>query len=246
MAYKKTTTNQTTYFKPDIRIEYKPSKAGFEGYRFSTKEKLEFSKLEFISIVNLHKYESEDFTSNLYENLFTDKLHLRDKEFYKYIGTYRFDSTIKGLVDLKGHDAHLQGQSTLCCIGLLGQETIMLEIKGAAKMDISVVKHDRTNKDKVATFKNSTILSLVPSDDVTVVGSGSKKKKIFLLEVKSLDDTVKLNSEQLQRMDEIVKIIETELQNSQKIRGEFNPDVHPEETFDIDEDFVASSPEVEA
>lgn len=222
MAYVKEETTEIPYFKPQYKFEYRPSKGLFVGWDYETKQQLEMKELKFVSIINLHRYESQDgkspfdFTSNILKNLFADKIHIteiirkEDKPAqYKKRGIIKWNGTSNAFCHLDTEtDAVLQGQSTLTICGMLESgESILITIKGTVKLDLLKVASDSSNAKKVEDFKEGTFLTLKPVAKAIKVGKAPKTKNVFLLNVIREDDTNELDPEQEERLKGILAAV---------------------------------------
>ena len=144
---------------------------------------------------------------------------MRFKEDFKSAGVYRFSMEHKKLIDAETKEPRdIEGNTTLVLVCLLSTgKTAYLTIKGMTKMDLLRLNADKSNKDKVDTFKNSVFLTLTPSSKKTTVGTGVKKKSIHLLEVESLDDKKKITEKQEVQIKGILETIKQELDRLQGV-----------------------------
>ena len=126
----------------------------------------------------------------------------------------------KQLIDAETKEIQdIEGNTTLVLVCLLANgKTAYLSIKGMTKIDLLRLNADKTNKDKVDTFKNSVFLSLTPSSKKTTVGKGVKKKSIHLLEVGSLDDKKKITEKQEVQIKGVLETIKQELDRLQGVK----------------------------
>ena len=90
MARHKSQTSSSVYFKPDVSVDYKPTKGTFSIYDFATKESVEVPSVTFLSVVNLRKFESDGFTSARFESLFKDPIKIFETDPWKYAGTFKY------------------------------------------------------------------------------------------------------------------------------------------------------------
>lgn len=211
------------YFKADQTYRYKAEKGIFAGWDAIAKAKIETSSIDLISILNLQKLEAKsnddvdfDFTSNLVSNIFEDDIHITQvissegkSNQYRKAGIVVWDKARKVFVNK--HDKQLfnyDWQNTLCVVGMLPNgQSIQVEFRGVAKMDLTKLDPAKSNKDKIELVKKGCFLSFSPSKELTKVGTGRKAKNIHLVDVNCSDDIDKLTPEQEEQARGIYQII---------------------------------------
>jgi len=246
MAYAKTEQTDIPYFKPLFKYEYKAAAGTFRGWDFAAKEQSEEKQLNFISAINLFRFESKEsspfeFTSNLIRNIFQEKIHITEiiraddkPPSYKKRGIIEWNSEIRSFCH-EGTDtpADLNGESVLNICGLFETgESLLVTIRGAAKMDLTV--DNGTNKHKIEAIKNGIFLNLRAAEDTVKVGKPPKSKQIHLLEIVDLPKA--LTPEQETDIKQLLKQVndDCDYHQGKQIKNENLSDVLPltDEEFD--------------
>lgn len=226
MAFTKPVPTGQTYFKPELSIDYRPVDGLFRIYDFATKAVTEVKQLKFLSAINVYKYESSDdnFTSNIFENMFAQPLTLRFADTYRFLDTIRYDKNSKSFrnwnEDLQefGSDTY-KGATTLLAIGIYEGRVAQISIKGRVKLDLEKVNEDKANADNVKNFSDGVEILLTPSTEITKVGSGKKVKEIYLLQALSIPTFVPTPEDQA-RLEAISTEIRDEIARNNKAKPE--------------------------
>lgn len=226
MAFTKPAPTGKTYFKPELSIDYRPVDGLFRIYDFATKEVTEVNQLKFLSAINIYKYENSDdnFTSNIFENMFAQPLTLRFTNNYKFINTIRYDKNSKSFrnwnEDLQefGSDTY-KWATTLLAIGIYEGRVAQISIRGRVKLDLEKVNEDKANAENVKNFQDGVEILLTPSKEITKVGSGKKVKEIHLLQALSIPTFVPTPEDQA-RLESISTEIRDEIARNNKAKPE--------------------------
>ena len=216
MAYFKQPKATGSFFKPDLNIDYKPEKWVFSIYNLDTREKTEVPSLEFYSIINLNTYAIwMQYESQIFANIFTDLIKLRDSEF-KAAWVFRYDKDVKWLVDLNGKDANLwKGGTNLIIIWMLKTwESFKLKIGWFVKINLTVLNEEKTNKDKIKTLDDSVLIKLTPVEETITVGKKPMQKKIHLLDVAW--DNIEIDEDTILEIEKILSTVQSELDYHQQ------------------------------
>lgn len=183
-------TNETSYWKPEIKYTYKATdgvkkisgqkvtiKAHFQAYDFTEKREAEnIEELDFLCAKVLYKIDSQDFLSNFVENPFQDEFQIRNKkDNFKLIGSVKWDASARAFVGLPpGYTIRL----TTSLIGLnkFTQE-IEIDLSSTVATDLlrKKTRDGNTNPKAEFMFNNTAVLLSPAKEHTTLEGYGTIK-----------------------------------------------------------------------
>lgn len=220
MAIYKPKKESIDFFKPDFYINYKAVDWVFSIYNTTTKELSTVDSLSFYSIINVKKFLTKDlawndFKSDIFENIFSDKIRLRD-ESYRYVWTYKFSAETKGLVNLDWSKTDFIWKTATIMIWILENwKTISLDL-GWWTVGAAITRRDKekTNLEDVKIFEESSFITLAAKEETTKVWTGKKTKLIHFLSITW--DTRDIPDNLVELWESVAEKISAELKRNQE------------------------------
>ncbi len=192
------TQTDSAFFKPDLRIYYKGSRGIFSIHE-QGQEPVEAEKLNLFPVQLLSKGEHEmRYFTSLCSNIFRDTLTLFERvegdlsTTVRTVGKYKYNKDFKQLEALDKRTNpftvdNISIATVIAAVDLDSGKTVMLELKGVARIHLILAKLDGEPNPKNKILLESEKIKLWSAPTWTKAGK-SAIKKIKLLEIESLDD----------------------------------------------------------
>lgn len=208
MAMYNSQSSAGTFFKPDVRAQYKAVEGKINLYDVAKAEAILVDSISYFPIEHFSRFKTkeEGYMSDILVKGTTQFVLKDPSNFFAYVGKYEYDFQTQSLKTLDGQNANWfsSGNFETVSIWIMDDDRIVeLTIWWIVQTDLTSKK--KWDPEKVKLFKDWTFLTLSAEEETMTVGKKPRQKTIHKIKIEWTTDEVPENI--VERWTEIHKMI---------------------------------------